>query len=180
MINKEDVFGIGKITKSHGLKGEVSMTFSNDMFDQVEAEYLICDIDGILVPFFLEDYRFKNDEVVLLKFKRIDSDADAERLCGCDVYMERRQIPNDFQTETGEPLEFGIDFYIGYTVEDENGTTIGVIDGVDDSTANVLFSVASPTGNEIIIPAADEFIIEINDNKKTLKMELPEGLLDLD
>ena len=180
MIKQEDVFRIGKISKCHGLKGEVELFYTSDLFDQVEADYLICEVDGIYVPFFIEDYRFKNDEIVLVKFKRIDSDKDAEKLCGCEVYMEHKQLPADHMTADGESLEYGIDFYLDYTVMDADGTTLGIIDGVDDSTANVLFSLTTPTGGNLIIPATDEFIIEINDEQKTIKMELPEGLLDLD
>ena len=58
MIRKEEVFKIGKIGKPHGVKGEVGLRFSDDVFDRVDAEYLILDIDGILVPFFMEEYRF--------------------------------------------------------------------------------------------------------------------------
>lgn len=180
MIKHEDVFKIGKISKSHGLKGELSMTFTSDLFDQVDADYLVCEVDGILVPFFIEEYRFKNDEVVLMKFEKIDSDKDGEFLYGCDVYMERKQVPENMQTDEGEPLEMGLDFYIGYTVTDSDGTTIGVIDDFDDSTANLLFCLTTPTGSNLIIPAADEFIVEIDDNQKTMKMQLPEGILDLD
>ena len=55
-----------------------------------------------------------------------------------------------------------------------------MIDDVDDSTANVLFSVATPTGGNLIIPASDDYIVEINDEQKLMVMHLPEGLLDLD
>ena len=59
MIRKEEVYKIGRLGKSHGVKGEVSLQFTDDVFDRVEAEYLILDIDGILVPFFMEEYRFR-------------------------------------------------------------------------------------------------------------------------
>ena len=67
MIKKEDVYKIGKLGKPHGVKGEVSMMFTDDIFDRVEADYLICLIDGILVPFFLEEYRFRSDTTALVK-----------------------------------------------------------------------------------------------------------------
>ena len=68
MIKKETVYKIGKIGKPHGVDGEVSFHFDDDIFDRVDADYLILDIDGILVPFFLDEYRFKNDETALVRY----------------------------------------------------------------------------------------------------------------
>ena len=57
MIRQEDVYKIGQITKVHGLKGEVVFNFVDDIFDRVDCDYLICELDDILVPFFIEEYR---------------------------------------------------------------------------------------------------------------------------
>ena len=57
MIRQEEVFKIGKIGKPHGVKGEVAFRFSDDVFDRVDADYLILEVDGILVPFLIEEYR---------------------------------------------------------------------------------------------------------------------------
>ena len=73
-----------------------------------------------------------------------------------------------------------IDFYIDYKVFDENDKVVGVIVGVDDTTENVLFLVESDGGQEYMIPASDEFVLEIDDEKHTMKMQIPEGLLSLD
>ena len=66
MIKQEEVYKIGRLGKSHGVKGEVSFQFDDDIFDRVDADYLVLDIDGILVPFFMEEYRFRNDSVCTL------------------------------------------------------------------------------------------------------------------
>ena len=58
MIKKDEVFKIGIFNKPHGVKGEISFTFTDDIFDRVECEYLVCLLDGIFVPFFIEEYRF--------------------------------------------------------------------------------------------------------------------------
>ena len=44
MIRQEEVYRIGKIGKPHGVKGEVTLRFSDDVFDRVEAEYLVLDV----------------------------------------------------------------------------------------------------------------------------------------
>ena len=55
---KDEVFKIGIFNKPHGVKGEISFTFTDDIFDRVECEYLVCLLDGIFVPFFIEEYLY--------------------------------------------------------------------------------------------------------------------------
>lgn len=69
MIKKDEVFKIGIFNKPHGVKGEISFTFTDDIFDRVECEYLVCLLDGIFVPFFIEEYRFRSDTTALVKLK---------------------------------------------------------------------------------------------------------------
>ncbi|MEE0362596.1 MAG: 16S rRNA processing protein RimM, partial [Prevotella sp.] len=68
MIRQEDVYRIGRIGRPHGVKGEVTFRFDDDVFDRVDSDYLVLSVDGILVPFFIEEYRFKSGEVALVKF----------------------------------------------------------------------------------------------------------------
>ena len=51
MIKPEEVYRIGRLGKAHGVKGEVSLQFDDDIFDRVDCDYLVLDVDGILVPF---------------------------------------------------------------------------------------------------------------------------------
>ena len=55
MIKKDEVFKIGIFNKPHGVKGEISFTFRDDIFARVECEYLVCLLDGIFVRFFIEE-----------------------------------------------------------------------------------------------------------------------------
>ena len=41
MIKKDEIFKIGIFNKPHGVKGEVSFTFTDDIFDRVDCEYLV-------------------------------------------------------------------------------------------------------------------------------------------
>ena len=58
MIKKEEVYKIGLFNKPHGIHGELQFTFTDDIFDRVDCDYLICLLDGIFVPFFIEEHRF--------------------------------------------------------------------------------------------------------------------------
>lgn len=173
MIKREDVYKIGRIGKPHGVKGEVTMMFSDDVFDRAEAEYLILDIDGILVPFFFDEYRFKTEETALMLFSGITTKEQAQELTGCDVYFPRSLA----EAGDGPVSRAGI---VGFTLVDEEGQAIGKITSVDTSTVNILFNISTPQGHEALIPAAEEFILNVDAAQQTITVRLPEGLLGLD
>ena len=135
MIKKEEVYKIGRLGKVHGIRGEVSFLFDDDVFDRVEADYLVLDIDGILVPFFMEEYRFKSDANALVKFDGIDTVERAKELTGCDVYFPRELSDDDNGHISWAEI-------VGYLLVDaETKTVAGTIATVDDSTMNTLFEL---------------------------------------
>ena len=169
MIKKEEVYKIGRIGKAHGVKGEVSFNFDDDVFDRVEAEYLILEVDGILVPFFMEEYRFRSDSTALVKFEDIDTQERARELTNCDVYF-----PRDLADDEEEVLTYS--FLVGFDIIDVNtGKKVGTIASIDESTLNILFELEDGT----LIPASEELITDIDKNNKTITIALPEGILDL-
>ena len=169
MIAEDKVYKIGRITHTHGVKGEVAMTFTDDVWDRAEAEYLILRIEGILVPFFMEEYRFRSDTTALIKFQDYDS-ADAVReLCGADVYF-----PYDLTPQEREDEEYAWRYFTGFRLVAEGYGELGTIDFVDESTQNVLFNVGHH-----LIPAAEEFIRDIDHQNRVITMTLPDGLLEL-
>lgn len=174
MIKKEDVYQIGKLTKAHGLNGEMNFQFTDDVWDRVESEYLICEVDGILVPFFLEEYRFRSESTALVKFEDLES-ADAVRfLVNSEVFLEKK-----YQEELGED-EVSLNYFIGFKMIDgDDNKEIGEIIDIDDNTENWLFIVERPDGEEVMIPAHEEFIAEIKQEEKVMVMDLPIGLLEL-
>jgi 16S rRNA processing protein RimM len=169
MIRQEEVYKIGRLGKAHGVKGEVSFQFDDDVFDRTDADYLILDIDGILVPFFMEEYRFRSDALALVKFCDVDTQERASELTGSNVYFPRA-LAGD---EEGMPSLASL---IGFDlVEAKDGIRVGTIATIDDSTANLLFELEDGR----LIPASDDLITDINIKERTIKMEIPEGLLEI-
>ncbi len=169
MIKKEDVYKIGRIGKAHGVKGEVTFNFNDDVFDRVDAEYLILEVDGILVPFFMEEYRFRSDSTALVKFEDIDTQDRARELTNCDVYFPRELSDNDEE-------EISWSFLVGFSIVDaQNGKNVGTIASIDDNTMNILFELEDGT----LIPASEELITDIDKDNKTITIALPEGILEL-
>ena len=169
MIKQEEVYKIGRLGKAHGVKGEVSFQFDDDIFDRVDADYLVLDIDGILVPFFMEEYRFRNDTVCLVKFCDIDTQQRAQELTGCDVYFPRALA------EEGEEMP-SLASLVGFEIVSvPDGSAIGTIAAIDDTTQNILFELEDGT----LIPASDDLIESIDINKQKISMNIPNGLLDI-
>ena len=155
MIKREDVYKIGRLGKAHGVKGEVSFQFDDDIFDTTDADYLILEIDGILVPFFMEEYRFRNDSLALLT--------------GCDVYFPRT-LAEESEGQLSLSSLVGFDI-----VEASNSKFVGKIAAIDDTTQNILFELEDGR----LIPASDELITNIDTNRQQIIMQIPTGLLEI-
>ncbi len=169
MIREESVYKIGKLGKPHGIKGEISFMFNDDVFDRVDTEYLILKIEGIFIPFFIEEYRFRSNESALIKFEDIDSQECASELTGTEVFF-----PRDIAEQSGGDISFAQ--IIGFEVINHtSGQCIGKIVSVHDSTDNILFELEDGK----LIPVAEEWIKEMNSEEKHIIMTLPEGLLEL-
>lgn len=172
MITHEQVYRIGRIGKPHGVKGEVSLQFSDDVFDRVDADYLVLETDGILVPFFMEEYRFRNDSAALVKFEGIDTQERARELTHCDVYFP-------YSLSDGNEQQFSWNEIVGFSLIDaDTQQPVGEITAIDDSTINILFHVKRD-GEEILIPASDELIQSVSMDQREIEVTLPDGILDL-
>ena len=169
MIKEEEVYKIGRLGKTHGVKGEISFLFDDDVFDRVNADYLVLMIDGILVPFFMEEYRFRSDTTAIVKFCDIDTQERARELTGCDVWFPRALADSDDDTITWAAIVvFGI-------IDANNGKPVGRIASVDDTTLNILFCLEDGR----LIPASEDLITGIDKENKQITINIPEGLLDL-
>ena len=169
MIKREDVYKIGKLGKTHGVSGELSFLFDDDVFDRADADYLILDIDNILVPFFIEEYRFKTDNNAIIKFEGIDTQDRAREFTGIDVYF-----PRELNDEEENGLSWAA--IVGFDIIDASTSkTVGRIASVDDSTINILFELEDGK----LIPASEELITDIDKHKKTITIDLPKGILEL-
>lgn len=178
MIESEQLIPVGRINKPHGLKGEMNVTVTNDVFDSVKkCPYFICEMDGIYVPFFIETYRFRSDASMLLKLDGVDSQEGALEFAGLDIYFDKRCFtPVELEAYEAEAEEEA-DEFVGYKVYDEHYGLLGEIVAIDDQTENVLF-IVDRDGEELLIPAADDLILEIDDDAQTIRMDLPAGLVN--
>lgn len=177
MITAGELTAVGKINKTHGVNGELSASFFDENFKDLikPGECLIMDIDGIFTPFFVSTVRPRSAESLLITLDTIDSQETAAPYIGKTLNMLTSSLPEAEDGEEEDGLYAGQ--LIGYKAFADDGTLIGEIIDIDDSTENVLFILRSSKGENIYIPVVDEFIAELSTDDKTITFDLPEGLI---
>ena len=159
---------IGVIVKPHGLKGDVVLTVEptvEAILADVKSVFL--NLNGSYVPYLVDSVAPLNKGKAKIKMTGLDDSNEANAYRGKYLFQLSSLLNFDKQFD----LE-------GFKVVAANGEEIGVILSVIDSTAQTLLEVQRGE-DEIYIPLVEEFILETDVGKKTLKMNLPEGMLDL-
>ena len=174
MIRKEDTIEIGKFFKAHGLKGELNAQLDVDPDFALTDKPFVIEMDGIPVPFYPDFIRTKGSGA-LVKLKGVETQEEASEFVNKKIYALRADLADYFGDEDFED-EVSV---IGFTVVDETLGELGVIEDFDDSTVNELLIVARPDGSELYIPFSEDFLTEVDEENRVLRMDLPEGLVDL-
>lgn len=157
---------IGKFGKTHGVNGEINLELELDVdFDQ--CNFILTVIDGLVVPLEIDSIRPRRDSDALVSFCRTN-DKVLRSLVNQDAFVDDEYI---IESENDEHSPA---FYVGYTLIDTQGKTLGTVDDYDDTTANILFSV-----DNHLIPVAALQIHKLIPETKTIICTLPQGLLEL-
>lgn len=161
---------IGYISKTHGLKGHIILRLNELInIDDEAIKSIFLDINGSQVPYFIEECR-PNNTGYIVKLETIDTVDTSKKLIGKKAFAL-----SDFILENDESLNE----FIGYAIIDTKLGNIGNIAAVDEKTDNAIVKVIHPSGVEIILPFNDDFIIEIDDDLKTIEFNAPEGLIEM-
>lgn len=172
-MRKEDCFYLGKIVKKYSFKGEVLVKLDTDepeIYENMESVFIA--LGNNLVPFFIEECSLHKSDLIRLKLEDVTSEADADLLIKSELYLPLEFLPK----LTGK--QFYFHEIIGFVMEDINQGKLGVIKGINDSTAQALFEIDND-GKEILIPVNDDFIVKVDRSNKKIIVDTPEGLVDL-
>ena len=176
MITREELIAIGHYNKPHGVAGELSATVDVEIDVLGALSCLVSEMDGIYVPFFVNSLRPKTSETVLLTIDGINSEQEAARLVNRDIYALKREFRQE--SDDADADGYPLDYFIGFELQDSDGTRVGEIVQVDEQTENAIFIVDDGEG-ELLLPASDDLIVEFDLDKKVMVMDLPQGILDL-
>jgi 16S rRNA processing protein RimM len=168
-MTRDECILLGTIAKAHGVKGEVILRTPSETYEpQKKWGTIFLEIDGILVPFFIADLSpHKNNEWVL-NLEDYHDKQQAEELSGLAVY-----VPSKLLNEQKE--EIFLDALIGYQLSDQTSGLEGPVTDFMDIAENPVFEVSFP-GGKVLVPAREEWILELDEAAQRLVMELPEGL----
>lgn len=163
MITNEQVIAIGRITRTHGKRGEIQCLMSNEYWDNADATFLILSIDNILVPFRVLDWRGKGSDSLIFQLDRINDEQSALQLIGHQAYMLKSDISEEEEImPTWQSL-------LGYRVLDTDQGELGTITDVDETTINTLVTL----NHNQLIPLHEDFIINIEPDKQLITICLP-------
>ena len=158
---------IGQVLKSNGRDGELLVSFSGIAPEEIDLEEpVFIEFDGLPVPFYFEAFSQRGNSRALVRLTGVHSLADADELAGAILYAE-----DDLYEDEEEDLT-------GWTVLDADGTKVGTVTAHEDIPGNPCIWVETGHG-ECLLPLREELVLDVDETEKTLRMEIPEGLLDL-
>lgn len=164
-----DKIKIGKIVNTVGLKGEVKVYNYSDrseIYENTSHIYVENDLTAV------ESVRVQKN-MVILKLEGISDRDRAEALRGRELYVTEEDLPELPQGQ------YYVRDIIGMAVREENGTFLGEVTDVIQNTAQDIFEVKKQGGKKVLIPKVDEFVLNIDIEKKEILVRLIDGFMDL-
>ena len=171
-INKQflvEMLAVGRINKLFGVGGEVSLTLYANFPDNFKPEEqpLFTYVNSLVVPLFRDSFSRRGASGAVVAFADIDTPKRAELIIGNEIFIEEQ--------ECEESDEFTFEDLIGFTVR--IGRQKGEIIDFYDNDFNPLFEIELK-GKQYLVPAVEDFIAAIDFEARTMKLVLPEGLID--
>ncbi|MFY7943345.1 MAG: ribosome maturation factor RimM, partial [Crocinitomicaceae bacterium] len=157
----------------HGYKGEVSLFLDvTEPANYNQLERVFVEIDGILIPFFVEYLKPKNKGFVAVKLQDVNDENSAKKLLKKSIYLPENEMAElDDQSFYDHEIA-------GYRVFDQDKGYIGIAETVIDLVSNPLLKI-DLEGKEILIPIFEGLIKKVDREKNELHIQAPEGLIDL-
>jgi 16S rRNA processing protein RimM len=163
---------LGRITKVSGYEGAVTIRLEKIFSENIpNMESVFLEIEGRLVPFFISDSEYSGADILKLTFEDYSSVEKVTEFVGCRVFLTTGLL-DDNQSKDIQTI-------IGFKVVLQDNNTLGEIREVIQNPGQWLLSVISENKKEILIPFHEDFIIKIDKKKKTLHMDIPEGLTEI-
>lgn len=168
-----EFLAIGKIVKTHGLRGEVILApyriIEDDIREISEVRIVSSGTEKILKVDSARPHKGR----YILKFEGLDSIEEGEGLRGEELLIRADVIPR-----TSAEWLF-LDQVKGIEIVDSSGKRIGTLSYIMDSPAHPVFVILTDEGKEMMLPAVDEFIIETDIEGRKLVVSPPDGIFEV-
>jgi 16S rRNA processing protein RimM len=163
---------LGKIIKVHGFDGTVIVKLEQDFKEGIsKPESVFLEIDGKPVPFLVSGFQDTGGNIIRLRFDGYDSAEKMGEFTGCKVFLTSGKTGKDTDSDLTDLRDYKL-----YLADD---SLLGTVIEVINSPGQWLLSIRSKEGKEILIPFHEDLIIGIDERKKIIRMDLPEGLTEV-
>jgi 16S rRNA processing protein RimM len=172
MLKHPNYFQLGRILRTHGLAGDVVCLFETEKPQAyTKLKGFFVESNGMLLPHFIEKISLRGEEA-LLSLEGIKTSDQAAKLKGAAIYLPIDKLPKLPKDE------FFIHDMLGCQLSDVNLGVLGTVEDIVETAGQSLI-VFQYQGKEVLLPFVKEFVTDIDLEKKELKTQLPDGLLDI-
>ena len=162
---------LGKILKIQGYDGTMTINLEKDFIENIpEMESVFLEIEGKPVPFFISSSQYSGGDILKMRFDGYGTYEKVSDLAGCKVFLT---------TGKGKSTHSDNESITGFKVILSDKSTIGIIDEIINNPGQDLLKIISPEKKEILIPFHEDFIVRIDKKKRTITVQLPEGLTEI-
>ena len=166
---------LARVVKTQGRRGEVAVEVHSDVPDRFDEGMRLYALDraGESRRQLEIENLWPHKQLLVLKFRGVDSLDDAETLRGAEL-----QVPRAERATLEQGWNYVSDL-VGCAVFDQ-GTRIGRIEDVQAGAGEApLLIVASGAGAKLEIPFAEAYLEGVDVSRREVRMNLPKGMLEI-
>ncbi len=169
-----DLVPIGKVSKPHGIKGEIKIYPYSGSVETLTSycRFFLSFSDNEGLWYEVEKSRSQG-RVAVVALVGVYSRNDSESLVGYEVCVDIQEMPDIAQDE------FYWNDIIGMSVTSADGKTLGKVKELMATGAHDIIVVRGEDGREYMIPVVGSFIREVDKERRTIVVDLPDGLLEI-
>lgn len=175
MVQGQELYDIGRITRPHGLRGEVRVQIITDFPERFQAmdSVIVQTPDGVRRRYNINGVRFHKG-FVILQLEGVDTVEDAQRLRNSLLRVTRDELV------PLPPGHYYISDLIGLEVYTEFGELLGTVSDVLQPGANDVYVVrpAAEGTEEILLPAIRDVVKDIDLESGRITVHLLPGLIE--
>jgi 16S rRNA processing protein RimM len=169
---RENFLPVGFIVKPHGIRGQLIIRLDEGIVDPFNTgKYVFFEIDDCLIPFFIKELEFIGDRAIIA-VEFLENPDEARRYSGKKVYIQN-SAAHKIKAE-----EMDFPDYTGYSFRDNTSGNVGTIKEFIENPLNPLL-VGTDGSAEFYLPLHNDFIINIDHERKLIVFSLPEGLMEI-
>lgn len=168
----KNFYYLGALTKPFGLKGELCAFFDVDDCERyLDLNAVFIETDGEMLPYMIENLQYRGNNQFVIKLQDVDM-SNVKEFVQTELYLPLSSLPK----LTGNRFYFHE--VIGFKVVDDKLGELGICKDFMELSNNPLMQV-DRDGKEILIPASQQFVTNVDRENKILHVTTPEGLVEL-